>query len=137
MVRFEIRGSFYLLAALWLLLIPLRWVLGMVLTALIHELGHIAAIRLTRGTIHALELSAGGARIVTGPMEPGQELLCALAGPLAGGCVMLLWRCFPEAALAALMQTTFNLLPIYPLDGGRAIRAARNICCKREDFRVQ
>ena len=60
-------------------------------------------------------------------MEPLQELFCALAGPAAGAAVILLWRIFPEAAAAAAVQTAFNLLPVYPLDGGRAVQAARQL----------
>lgn len=119
-----------MLAALWLLLIPLKWVLGAVLAAAVHELGHLAAVRACGGRVHAIEIGPTGARIETGPMEPGAELLCALAGPVAGGLVCLAWRWVPEAAVMALFQTAFNLLPIFPLDGGRAWRAARNICCK-------
>ena len=51
------------------------------------------------------------------PMGRGAELLCTLAGPVAGGLTVLLWRWYPELAVAGLVQTVFNLLPVPPLDG--------------------
>ncbi len=134
MVRIETDGGFWIVLGLMLLLFPLRFLAGVLLAAAVHECGHLLAIRLTGGRIHRLELRAGGARIVADPMEPGKEILCALAGPAAGVMTILAWRAFPELALAGLVQTAFNLLPVYPLDGGRVLR---NICCKRRDFGVQ
>lgn len=130
MGRLEVKPGFWIVAALWLLLFPVRFAAGVWTAAAVHEAGHVLAIYLTGGRIRGFELRADGARIVTAPMGPGAELVCALAGPVAGGCTLLLWRWFPEAAVAGLLQTVFNLLPIYPLDGGRAVAAVRNICCK-------
>ena len=116
------------------LLFPVRFLLGVVLAAFIHETGHILAIRLTGGRILSVQLHAFGARIEAVPMEPGRAAICALAGPAAGALTLFAWRWFPELTLAGLVQTAFNLLPIYPLDGGRVVR---NICCKLRDFGVQ
>ena len=127
-------AGFWLVTGLMVLLFPVRFLLGVFLAALIHEMGHILAIRLTGGRILAVRLLAFGARIEAAPMEPGRAALCALAGPAAGAMTLLARRWFPELAMAGLMQTMFNLLPVYPLDGGQAVR---NICCKFRDFRVQ
>ena len=110
---------------LMMLLFPVRFLVGVLLAAVIHELGHLIAIRLTGGRVRRLVLGPGGATLEVGPMEPGRELICALAGPAAGALTILAWSCFPELAAAGAVQTGFNLLPVYPLDGGRAIRAAR------------
>ena len=134
MGRVEADSGFFLVLALMLLLFPLKLVAGILLAALIHEWGHLLAIRLCGGRALALRLHAGGARIETAPMEPGKAALCALAGPAAGALTIFAWRFFPELALAGLVQTIFNLLPIYPLDGGQVVR---NICCKMRDFGVQ
>ena len=117
MVRAE--GGFFLVLALMLLLFPLRFLAGVLLAAAIHECAHLLAIRWTGGRVLGMELRAFGARIVTEPMEPGREALCALAGPAAGALTVLAWRCFPELAAAGLGQTVFNLIPVYPLDGWR------------------
>ena len=135
--RVEADGGFWLELGLLILLFPFRFLAGVLLAAVIHECGHLLAIGLTGGRVQRIELHAGGARILTAPMGERQELLCALAGPAAGLLTVLAWRAFPELAAAGLFQSAFNLLPIYPLDGGRAWRAARNICCKSRHSAVQ
>ena len=123
----ETEGGFWLVLAMMALLFPLQITAGVLLAAAVHECGHILVIRLTGGKIRRLVLHAAGARLETAPMEPGQELLCALAGPAAGALTVAVWRSFPALALAGLVQMVFNLLPVYPLDGGRALAAARKI----------
>ncbi len=134
MGRIETDGGFWLVLGLMLLLFPVRFLAGVLLAAAVHELGHLLAIRLTGGKVRRICLRAGGAVIETAPMTPGREVLCALAGPAAGAMTVLAWRFYPELALAGLVQTGVNLVPIYPMDGGRVVR---NICCKLRDFRVQ
>lgn len=133
-MRIEIETGFWLILALMLLLFPFRFLVGVLLAALIHELGHLLALGLTGGRIQTIRLRAGGARIEAVPLEPGRAAFCALAGPAAGSLTVFAWHWFPELALAGLVQTAFNLIPICPLDGGVAVR---NICCKIRDLRVQ
>lgn len=130
----ETEGGFWIVLGLMALLFPARLLAGLVLAAAVHELGHILALRLTGGQVRRLTLHAAGARLDTDPMTPGREAICALAGPAAGALTVLARRVFPELALAGLVQTAFNLIPVYPLDGGRAVR---NICCKIRDLGVQ
>lgn len=127
------RGFFPVLA-LMLLLFPVRFLVGVLLAALIHELGHLLALKIAGGRVLSIRLRSFGAKIEAAPMSPGRTALCALAGPAAGALTIFAWKTFPELALAGLVQTVFNLLPVYPLDGGRALR---NICCKIRDFRIQ
>ena len=123
------RGFFPVLA-LMLLLFPLRFLVGVLLAALIHELGHLLALKIAGGRVLSIRLRSFGARIEAAPMSPGRTAFCALAGPAAGALTFFARNSFPELALAGLVQTVFNLLPVYPLDGGRAVR---NICCKIRD----
>ena len=130
----ETDGGFWLVLGLMVLLFPLRFLMGVLIAAFVHEIGHILALRLLGGQMTGIRLHSCGARIEAAPMDPGRAAICALAGPAAGAVCILAWRWFPELALAALVQTVFNLIPVYPLDGGQAVR---NICCKIRDFGVQ
>ena len=136
-LEFQIRGRALVFLSLWLLLVPLRWVAGAALAATIHELGHLTALWLWSVPVQGMELDIAGAVIRTAPLTQREELWCALAGPLAGALGCLFWRWFPEAAACAAVQTVFNLIPLYPLDGGRVWLVLRNICCKPGQKRVQ
>lgn len=108
--------------ALMLLLVPLRWVLASILAATIHELGHYAAVRLSGGTVRSFSIRAGSACMMTTELSVAKQILCLLAGPLAGMTLLLLSEQFPMTAICALIQSLYNLLPVYPLDGGKLIR---------------
>ena len=134
MGRVRVEGGVWIVLGLAVLLLPLRVLLGIILAAAVHELGHLAAMYFLGVPVLGINLYPGGARIEAGPMVPVEEILCALAGPVVGAMTIFAWKWFPELAVAGLVQTVFNLIPIYPLDGGRV---ARNICCKMRDLGVQ
>jgi len=113
---------------------------------LLHEFGHILmARRFGIRTPEVLLSPIGGlARLERMPEEPRQELLVALAGPAVtvglivvfGLAVVLtggradLWTFDPghERLVPALFRLNvvllvFNLLPAFPMDGGRVLRA--------------
>lgn len=120
--RIDVQPGAFLMGAALLLVLPLQWLLAWLLAAAIHEGAHILAVRLCRGKLQSIEIGPFGARIAIGPMYPGAEALCALAGPASGLLMLLFARWLPYAALFAFLQALFNLLPLYPLDGGRALR---------------
>ena len=123
----RVEGGAWIVLGIGVLILPLRFLLGVILAATFHELGHLAAMYFAGVQIEGIIIHPFGVRIQSGPMEPGTEMICALAGPLAGAMTIFAWKWFPELAASGLVQTIFNLIPIYPLDGGRV---ARNICCK-------
>lgn len=116
-----VSGGFLILLALMVLILPLQWVTAALIAALFHEWCHILAIRLCGGKTSGLEVGAGGARLQAKGLSRGQELVCSLAGPLGGLFLLLFARWIPRTAVCAGFQSLFNLLPIYPLDGGRAL----------------
>ena len=120
------RGMYLYLAGL-LLLLPLRWLIALSISAAVHELFHLAAIRMFNLRVYGIQIGPFGARIRTEPMKPGQELLCALAGPLGALSLLLAAKWMPMTALCAMFQSLYNLLPIYPFDGGRALRSAASL----------
>ena len=92
--------------------------------AAIHEAGHCLAVKLCGGSIRTLSLTVRGAVLQTTPLSYRQEAICALAGPWAGMLLLLLAHWFPWLAFWGLVQGIYNLLPVYPMDGGRALRCA-------------
>ena len=112
--------SFFALAVL---ILPLRWLLAAMLAAFVHELGHYIALRLCGIPVQGLRIGTGGTIMQVGQMNSVQTVICSLAGPVAGLSLMLLAPWFPRTAVCAFVQSAYNLLPIYPLDGGRVLRA--------------
>lgn len=102
---------------------PLSSFLPFLLSCLVHELSHVAAILLLGGRIRGIQLRLTGAILQTDPMPYLREAAAAAAGPLGGMLLLPLVRRAPMLALFAAVQSIYNLLPIYPLDGGRILRA--------------
>lgn len=112
----------YFSVSLFLLLLGPEWVAAILFAAMLHELGHIVALWYFDCRIYSLRIVPFGARLDTQPLSGRVGILCALAGPAAGGLAVLFLRWFPKIGVCALIQSLFNLLPVYPLDGGRALR---------------
>ena len=117
--RFNIQPSFLITFAFALLIIPVRWVFGWFIAVSFHEICHYIAICLFDIPVYRISISASGAKMQTGEMSAFQETFCALAGPLGSFVLLAFLHMFPYMSLCALAQSIFNLLPIYPLDGGR------------------
>ena len=122
-----VSGGFCLFAALAILLLPLKWLLACCIAALFHELCHLLALKLLGGKWQHIAIFASGARIPISDIGRGRELICTLAGPLGGLLLSALYPVLPILAFCALVQSLYNLLPIYPLDGGRALRCAADM----------
>lgn len=108
--------------AVMLLAVPLPWLLGWLIAAAVHECSHWCMLRLCGKRIYKVYLDFGGAKMQTDALSNGQTVLCALAGPVGGMMLLAIANTFPHAALCALILSAYNLLPIYPLDGGRALQ---------------
>lgn len=113
------------------------------LCVLLHEFGHsVAARRYGIRTPDITLLPIGGlARLEKMPDKPSEELVVAIAGPLVNVAIALLLFPFaqgsfhpgvlesagaglvPKIFVANVMLVLFNLIPAFPMDGGRVLRA--------------
>lgn len=114
-------GFCLILLALLLLTCPLRWLAASILAAAFHELCHLGAVKLLGGQALSFRAGARGAVLEVEELGPGQEALAAAAGPAGSLLLLLLAGPFPNLALCGLGQGLFNLLPVFPLDGGRIL----------------
>ncbi|WP_407049970.1 site-2 protease family protein [Methyloraptor flagellatus] len=117
-------------------------VAGIFASIVVHEIAHSLVARAygipMRGI--TLHMFGGAAEMEAEPTSPKAEFLMAIAGPavslvlaaILGGLVALVHPA-PEAAgtivvrylaMLNLVLGIFNLLPAFPLDGGRVLRAA-------------
>jgi len=122
------------------------WVLGvsstvlLIFSIIIHELGHAIAARKLNVPIERIHLFlfGGMAELRHRPLSPSDELLISLSGPMASLILaLLLWPFmlllkpyfFVEFHVVQfilyvnLLLALFNMIPVYPLDGGRSLRA--------------
>jgi len=98
----------------------------------LHELGHALVARAKGGYIHEIVLYpfGGAAKISNIPVRPIDEMMVAMAGPAVSFLLMLLF--YQIEFLRGLgylngMLFFFNILPVFPMDGGRVFRAALTI----------
>ena len=112
-----------------------KFAVGFVLLLFIHEIGHV--IQLRREGIPAsapMFIPFLGALVAMKemPKDAGAEARVGLAGPVIGtlGCLIPLAlygvtdnELFKALAFVGFFLNLFNLLPVLPLDGGRALGA--------------
>jgi len=123
----------------------LDWVMGAVTTIMLfvsvvlHELGHAVIARRYRIPVRriTLFLFGGVAEIGAEPPSAGAEFWIAIAGPIVSFALAVLFSVLqplvagiaPLLALASYLASIngalalFNLIPGFPLDGGRVFRA--------------
>jgi Zn-dependent protease len=119
--------------------------LSLFFIVLLHEYGHALVCRRVGGTANEIMLwPLGGMAYVSPPQRPGATLWSSAAGPLVNVQLLLVFtpvgviidRSLKLARTAPNIHSfllwlfgvnglllAFNLLPIYPLDGGQIIRS--------------
>lgn len=132
----RVTPGFCLLMSIYLLILPLQWVLGWLSAVFMHEFCHVLALLLCRVKVQAITHDVSGAVIKTAAMPRLHEAICALAGPIGGALLVPLGRWVPYAAICAFLLSVYNLLPVYPLDGGRAFLCIVESCCPSHAKRI-
>lgn len=133
-VNIKIKPTCYIFLALAFLVLPVWWVFAWMIASIFHELCHYIALKLTGCPIYGVEIGNRGVIIETEIAGNKKALFCAMAGPLGGLILTLFAPRFPRMAICAFLQSVYNLIPIYPMDGGRALRCVLNkFCSKRID----
>jgi Zn-dependent protease len=115
--------------------------MALFLIVTLHEFGHALACRQVGGTSdHIVLWPLGGVAYVNPPPRPGATLWSLAAGPLVNvGLIPILWglgmmsrsmgwehdagRLVYSIWWINLGLLIFNMLPIYPLDGGQILRS--------------
>lgn len=122
--RIEVDVSFVAFLCVYYYCDPANTFFPFLTAALLHEAGHLVVLHCLGVRIDRLRLSGQGAILFTEPLSYQRELLAALGGPCVNFLLLLFFaRRLPIFALVNLCLLAFNLLPVYPLDGGRILRA--------------
>lgn len=114
--------------------------LGVFVSVLLHEISHSLTARAFRIKIKGVTLFVFGgmAEMEQEPKRPGAEFWTALAGPLASGALGVLFLALshyltqPNTGIHLVVfylgyinifLAGFNIIPAFPLDGGRVLRS--------------
>lgn len=125
----------------------IAFIVAVFVCVVLHEFGHIAAAR--RFGIKTPDITllpiGGVARLERMPEEPGQEFVIAIAGPLVNVAIAAVLIAIlgssagleqiagvedPHSGFLARLAgvnvflVLFNMIPAFPMDGGRVLRAA-------------
>ena len=105
---------------------------GLFLIVLLHEFGHCFAAKMYGRDVADIKLTIlGGIARLQLPENPRQEIVVALAGPavnvalipVLGALGLFVAHFFILLSLYNIVILLFNLVPAFPMDGGRVLRA--------------
>lgn len=121
-LKIEISAGALIILAIFLLVLPLQWVIAAILAAVIHELCHTLVTLLSGGNLTSIYIGGRGTVITATGLSVKREIVASLAGPLGSLCLLFLARWMPRTAICGCVHGIYNLIPLLPFDGGRILR---------------
>ena len=144
MIKIRIHPLFFLLGLALFFLGSGFVFVAYTIAVVMHEMGHSAAAARMGYALDDIRLMPYGAQVSGGAegMKPYEEILAALAGPAANLALAVVFTAlwwlapatyfFTETFVAAnLVNALFNLIPVFPLDGGRVTLALLSLKFRR------
>ena len=135
-LKIRIHWSFFLLGILMIFFGKIQTFLLALASVLLHEMGHSLVGRKLGYKLNIITLLPYGAMLSgkDAPFSESDEIKIAVAGPFVNAILILLfgmlWWIFPiirnltqDFVIANIYTLIFNILPVYPLDGGRILKA--------------
>lgn len=110
------------------MLIPFKWFCAWAFAVAFHELSHIIAFKIMGIQIHNISAHWNGVWIQTEALSGHKSFVSAIAGPIGSLLLLLLLPVMPRTAVCAGFHAVYNLLPIYPSDGGRLLYSVITHC---------
>ena len=146
-MRFKIDFKIFIFLILFILTRQIETYATIMIFALIHEMGHLISGLLLGIKPDKLEIVPYGVRVSfklnfkdynrrigNGNMLSIKKIIIALSGPLTNFIVILItfqsnYQLFSSLIIiyANILLIIFNLLPFYPLDGGRILKEVLHI----------
>ena len=133
MVKIKVNSFFFIIWILFLILDKSTYVIYIFLSAVVHETAHISMFFACGAAIDTIEILPFGISVNlknTVNVSNLKEVACALSGPFANLIYALILVFIPASfhiegitflISCNLAIATVNLIPIMPLDGGRAL----------------
>lgn len=114
----------------------IAWMLAALISVIIHELGHAFLQRRYGARVQIMLVALGGLAIPDRGFTRAQHIKISLAGPfiqilvgytawrllrMSSGDAVVIQQFLSAFGLISMVWGVFNLLPIYPMDGGRVL----------------